>query len=48
MQDTFFLAYGGLHWGYQEIRALPLQVRMQFVEALERQLETERRQLARH
>ncbi len=47
MQDTFFLAYGGLHWGYQEIRALPLRVRIQFVEALERQLASERAQLAR-
>jgi hypothetical protein len=42
MQDAFFLAYGGLHWGYQEVRQLPLRVRAQFVEALERQLAAER------
>lgn len=45
MPDAFFLAYGGLHWGYQEIRALPLRVRAEFVEALERQLAYEREQL---
>jgi len=44
MQDAFYLAYGGLHWGYQDIRALPLRVRAHFVAALERQLAYEREQ----
>jgi hypothetical protein len=46
MADAFFLAYGGLHWGYQEIRALPLRVRAQFVETLHRQLASERERMA--
>ncbi|OPZ83576.1 MAG: hypothetical protein BWY76_02206 [bacterium ADurb.Bin429] len=45
MQDAFFLAYGGLHWGYREVCALSLRMRAQFVEALERQLAYEREQL---
>ena len=47
MQDAFFLAYGGLHWGFEEIRRLPMRRRAEFVEALERQLAYERAQLAR-
>jgi hypothetical protein len=45
MQDAFFLSYGGLHWGFEEIRRLTLRQRTAFVEALERQHEYERRQL---
>ena len=45
MQDAFFLAYGGLPWGFEEIRRLTLRQRVAFVEALERQHEYERRQL---
>jgi hypothetical protein len=47
VSDAFFLAYGGLHWGWDEIRAMPLATRRQFVEALERQLEFEREQMER-
>ena len=47
VSDAFFLAYGGLHWGIQEIRSLPLATRRQFVEALERQLDFEREQMER-
>ncbi|HNY26997.1 MAG TPA: hypothetical protein PLA90_14190 [Candidatus Sumerlaeota bacterium] len=47
MSDAFFLAYGGLHWGWAEVRSLPLATRRQFVEALERQLEFEREQMKR-
>jgi len=47
MQDAFFLAYGGLHWGFAEIRRLTLRQRAVFVEALEGQLAYERAQLAR-
>jgi hypothetical protein len=42
MQDAFFLAYGGLHWGFEDIRRLSLNRRVEFVAALERQLEYER------
>jgi len=45
MQDAFFLAYGGLHWGYEEIRRLSLRRRGEFVEALHNQLEYERAQM---
>ena len=45
---AFFLAYGGLHWGYREIVSLPLGVRREFVEALERQLEHEQELAGRH
>lgn len=45
MQDVFFLAYGGLHWGYEEICRLSLRRRAEFVEALDRQLAYEREQL---
>jgi len=45
MQDAFFLAYGGLHWGFEEIRRLPLRRRAEFVEALDRQLAYEREHL---
>lgn len=47
MQDAFFLAYGGLHWGFEEIARLPLRRRAEFVDALERQLAFERQQLNR-
>lgn len=47
MSDAFFLAYGGLHWGWSDVRALPLGVRQQFVEALERQLEFEKTEMER-
>jgi len=47
MQDAFFLAYGGLHWGFEEISRLSLHRRAAFVEALERQLAYEQTQLAR-
>ena len=45
MQDVFVLAYGGLHWGYEEIRRLSLHRRAAFVEALDRQLAYEREQV---
>lgn len=44
MSDAFFLAYGGLHWGWSEVKALPLRVRHEFVAVLEQQLEFEREQ----
>ena len=47
MSDAFFLAYGGLHWSYGEVARLPLRVRQEFVEALERQREFEREQVRR-
>ena len=47
MQDAFFLSYGGLPWGFEEIRRLTLRQRQDFVEALERQHEHERRQLGK-
>jgi len=47
MQDAFFLAYGGLHWGFEDVQRLPLRRRAEFVEALERQLAYERTQLTR-
>ena len=47
MSDAFFLAYGGLHWGYGEVARLPLRVRRQFVETLERQLEFEKTEMER-
>ncbi len=45
MQEAFFLAYGGLHWGYEEIRRLSLHRRAEFVDALDHQLAYEREQL---
>lgn len=45
MQDAFFLSYGGLHWGFEEIRRLTLQQRAVFVDALERQLAYEKKHL---
>ena len=45
MQEAFFLAYGGLHWGFEEIRRLSLRQRGDFVDALERQLAFEHEQL---
>ena len=45
MNDVFFLAYGGLHWSYQDILAMPVRVRRQFVEMLERQIELEKKNL---
>ena len=47
MADAFFLAYGGLRWSYSEVLAMPLRVRQAFVEALERQLDYEKRELGR-
>ena len=47
MRDAFFLAYGGLHWGYGEVARLPLKAREQFVEALDRQLDFERAEMER-
>ena len=47
MQDAFFLSYGGLPWGFAEIRRLTLRQRQAFVEALERQHAYERAQIAR-
>jgi hypothetical protein len=44
---VFFLAYGGLRWSYTEVRSLPLRVRREFVEALERQLAFEREEIER-
>lgn len=45
MQDAFFLAYGGLHWGFDEICRLTFHQRAIFVEALERQLAYEKQHL---
>jgi len=45
MQDAFHLAYGGLHWGFEEIRRLTFRQRADFVVALERQHEYEKQQL---
>jgi len=47
MQDAFFLGYGGLPWGFEEIRRLSLRRRAEFVEALDRQLAYEREQFRR-
>ena len=47
MQDAFFLSYGGLPWGFEEIRRLTLRQRQAFVDALERQHDHERRQLGK-
>ena len=41
MRDVFFLAYGGMHWSYQDVLAMPIRRRHEFVEALERQLNAE-------
>ena len=41
MSDVFFLAYGGLHWSYFDILALPISVRKQFIQMLEKQIEIE-------
>ena len=45
MNDVFFLAYGGLHWSYQDILAMPIRVRRQFAEMLERQIELVKKNL---
>ncbi|MEN6358278.1 MAG: hypothetical protein ABFD83_14490 [Armatimonadota bacterium] len=45
MRDAFFLAYGGLHWEYAQVAGLPLRIRHEFVEALEKQLDFERQEL---
>jgi hypothetical protein len=37
-----------LHWGYNEIVSLPLGVRREFVDALERQLAFEKSELERN
>ncbi len=39
--DIFFLAYGGLKWSYNEIIDMPVRIRKEFVEMLEKQLELE-------
>ena len=39
--DCFFLAYGGLRWGFAEVMAMPRSVRRDFVERLKRQREFE-------
>ena len=44
-RDAFFLAYGGLHWSYQDVLAMPIGTRHEFVEALEQQLEFEKREM---
>ena len=43
MRDVFFLAYGGMHWSYQDVLSMPIHRRQEFAEALERQLEYERK-----
>jgi len=40
-RDAFFLAYGGLHWSYQDVLNMPIRTRQEFVEALEQQLNAE-------
>jgi hypothetical protein len=47
MQDAFTLAYGGLHWGFDEIRRLTLRQRDAFIAMLEAQLAAERRALGK-
>ena len=47
-RDTFFLAYGGLHWSYQDVLNMPIRTRQEFVEALEQQLEFERKEMEKH
>jgi len=47
LTDAFFLAYGGLHWSYGDVMAMPAHVRRRFVEVLETQLEYERKQRKR-
>ena len=42
MSDAFFLSYGGLHWGYADILAMPVSVRKKFVALLEHQIEMEK------
>jgi hypothetical protein len=43
MNDVFFLAYGGLHWSYRDVLAMPIRVRRQFVEILQNQIEFEKK-----
>jgi len=45
LRDVFFLAYGGMHWSYQDVLAMPIRRRQEFVEALERRLEFEKSEL---
>ncbi len=45
MNDVFFLAYGGLHWSYRDVLAMPIRVRKRFVQVLEKQIELERKEL---
>jgi hypothetical protein len=47
ISDAFFLAYGGLHWAYADILALPLSTRKKFVALLERQIELEKEELSK-
>ena len=43
----FYLAYGGLGWGYNEIASLPVSLRRRFVERLEVQIEAEKSDIER-
>ena len=45
MNDAFFLSYGGLHWSYADILAMPIRIRKEFVALLERQIELEKEAL---
>ena len=45
MGEIFFLAYGGLRWGYQDILDMPIRVRKEFVRMLEQQIEMENKNL---
>jgi hypothetical protein len=42
MGEVFFLAYGGLHWSYSDILAMPIRIRKKFVEMLSKQIELEK------
>ncbi len=42
INDAFFLSYGGLHWPYVDILAMPVRIRKKFVEMLEQQIELEK------
>jgi hypothetical protein len=47
ISDAFFLAYGGLHWTYSDILAMPVRVRKRFVELLEKQIELEKQAIGK-
>jgi hypothetical protein len=42
INDAFFLSYGGLHWPYADILAMPVRIRKKFVALLEKQIEVEK------